>query len=360
MLHLNNISLYQFKNYRQGSFHFNNKVIGILGSNGIGKTNLLDAIYYLCFTRSYFAKSDNNTVHKGLEGMRLDGTFIKNEIPEKITCIIRENGKKELIRNGNAYKKFSQHIGHFPAVIIAPDDVDLILGTSEVRRKFIDTILCQLNEKYLIQLIDYNKVLQQRNSLLKAALERNYLDSSLLDILDAQLISAGNYIYSIRKNFLNKFLKTAATGYREIAGEIEPVGLSYYSQLHNATFENLLQTFRQKDLMLQRSTVGIHKDDIEITLLEESFKAIASQGQRKSLLFALKLAEYEELQNNKGFAPLLLLDDVFEKLDEVRMENLLLHVCTQEGGQVFITDTHKDRLKLALANINTDAQFIEL
>lgn len=360
MLRLHNISVYQFKNYLHKDFRFSEKIVGICGNNGLGKTNLLDAIYYLCFTKSYFSKTDSSSVHRGLQGMRIEGNFTKNAETENVVCILRENNKKEMQRNKEEYKRFSAHIGQFPAVMIAPDDVELITGTSEIRRKYVDTLLSQLDHQYLQALIDYNKVLQQRNSLLKSISERGYLDEALLDILNEQLIKPANYIFNRRKTFLNDYLPAVAKSYLQIAGTEEPVVLAYYSQLLEDDFSKLLATFRQKDIMLQRTTVGIHKDDIELKLNEENFKNIASQGQRKSLLFALKLKEFEELKSAKGFAPILLLDDVFEKLDAGRMQNLLQQVCVENDSQVFITDTHKERLQQALERLNVPFQLIEL
>jgi DNA replication and repair protein RecF len=360
MLQLQNISLYQFKNYSQNKFCFNEKIIGICGNNGLGKTNLLDAIYYLCFTKSYFSRIDAASVKQGMEGMRIEGNFYRNNEPEKVVCILRENNRKEMKRNGEEYKKFSEHIGQFPAVIIAPDDVELITGTSDVRRKFLDTLLSQLDNKYLQWLISYNKVLQQRNSLLKSASERGYLDEALLETLNEQLVKPGQLIFEKRKSFLATFLPAVAQSYEDIAGADEPVAVRYYSQLFEDKFENLLHAFRQKDLMLQRTTIGIHKDDIEFELHKECFKNIASQGQRKSLLFALKLQEFEELKSANGFSPILLLDDVFEKLDTKRMNNLLHHVCVNNDSQVFITDTHKERLQIALQDLEIKFQLIEL
>jgi len=360
MLQLQNISLFQFKNYLHQSFHFNEKIIGICGNNGLGKTNLLDAVYLLCFTKSYFSKSDSSNVHRGLQGMRLEGNFKKNGDAEKVVCIIRENNKKEIQRNNDEYKRFSDHIGLFPAVMIAPDDVELITGTSDVRRKYLDTLLSQLDHSYLLNLIDYNKIIQQRNSLLKSAAERGYLDQSLLDILTEQLIKPGTYIFTQRKDFLQDYLPQVAKSYLQIAGTEEPVELVYYSPLLEADFESLLATFRQKDIMLQRTTIGPHKDDIELKLNDENFKNIASQGQRKSLLFALKLKEFEELKLAKGFPPILLLDDVFEKLDANRIQNLLQRVCVENQSQVFITDTHQERLQNALEKLGVPFQLIKL
>ena len=203
-------------------------------------------------------------------------------------------------------------------------------------------------------------MLQQRNSLLKSAAERRYIDDALLDILNAQLVKPAKYIFNCRRSFLQNYLPAVARSYRLIAGTDEPLVLEYYSQLLEDDLEKLLVTFRQKDLMLQRTTTGIHKDDIELKLNDENFKNIASQGQRKSLLFALKLKEFEALETAKGFAPILLLDDVFEKLDEARMQNLLHHVCIESKSQVFITDTHKERLQHALENLKIPFQLIGL
>lgn len=359
MLYLKNIKLVQFKNYLQQNVDFTEKIVGICGNNGIGKTNLLDAIYYLCFTKSYFTRSDSANVHHGTKGLRVEGNFTKNDEPEQVVCIVRENSRKEMLRNGEEYKRFSEHIGKFPAVMIAPDDVDLVTGISEVRRKFTDTLLCQLDAAYLQHLIEYNKILQQRNSLLKSFGEKGYQNTDLLDVLDKQLVKPGNVIFESRRNFFTRFLPLVEQGYLHIAGNHEPVSLTYYSQLLQDDFASLLKIYRQKDLMVQRSTMGVHKDDIELKLNDQNFKQIASQGQRKSLLFALKLQEFSELSEEKGFAPLILLDDVFEKLDAGRMQNLLRQVC-ESAGQVFITDTHRERLQVALKNLGLPFQLIEL
>src|SRR4051794_12132029 len=221
MLRLLNIKIYQFKNYLQKNLSFQEEVIGIYGNNGLGKTNLLDAIHYLCFTKSYFSRTDSNIVHRGLQGMRIEGNFNRNGDTENIVGIIRENNKKEVLRNGEDYKRFSAHIGQFPAVMIAPDDVELITGTSEVRRKFIDTLLSQLDQQYLQMLIDYTKVLQQRNGLLKSVSERGYIDHALLDILDKQLVKPAKYIFNFRRKFLQNYLPSVVKSYLQIAGSGE-------------------------------------------------------------------------------------------------------------------------------------------
>ncbi len=359
MLELKSITVFQFRNYLQQSFSFNEKVIGICGYNGTGKTNLLDAICYLSLTKSYFGRTDSSCVQHGLAGMRIEGHYTKLDDNYRLICILRENNKKELLLNDEPYKKFSDHIGLFPLVMVAPDDATLITGSSEERRKLLDSILSQINKTYLQALITYNTILKQRNSLLKMAAEQGKTDEALLEIISNQLIEKGNYIFEQRTIFMQSFLQTVKDCYSVIAGNEDVIQLQYISDLQQASFKELLHQAKQKDVLLQRTTTGIHKDEIEFIKNALPFKTEASQGQRKSLLFALKLAEWETLKANKGFAPLLLLDDVFEKLDELRMHNLLKKVCMNDG-QIFITDTHKERLNQQLAALTANYQIIEL
>ena len=334
--------------------------MGFFGNNGVGKTNLLDGIYYLCFTKSCFSKSEQQNVHTGSSGFRLEGHFELSHDPQHVVCVLRGAGKKEFSVGGELYEKNSLHIGRFPCVIIAPDDVQIITGGSEERRRYVDVLLCQLDPVYLQNLIIYNKLLLQRTGLLKLFSERRHFDFKLLDVYDAQLLEPGRYIFDRRKSFLEKLLPEVSIFYEKIAGSLEGIGLSYDSQLLNNSFEHLMLQYREKDLLLQRSNAGVHKDDIEITIDGQSFKYMASQGQRKSLLFALKLAEYETLKSAKGFAPLLLLDDVFEKLDADRMHQLLHWVCVQNSGQIFITDTHQERIREHLDQLGVSFQLIGL
>jgi DNA replication and repair protein RecF len=371
MLRLRHISLFQFKNYQNRSFDFGERVVGIYGNNGVGKTNLLDAVHYLCFTKSYFTRQDGNNVKQGSSGFRIEGRGELNGNPEKAVCILRETGRKEFLVNDEPYDRFSHHIGRYPCVVIAPDDAALITGDSRERRTFLDELLSQLDAAYLQDLIVYTRVLQQRNSLLKRFAETNTKDDALLDVLDEQLLKPGEALFTKRRDFLLEFLPAVKQVYLEIARQPEdteqtramlpePLQLIYDSELLTASFRELLKASRQRDLFSQRTNTGIHKDDLEIQLGTQPFKSIASQGQRKSLLFALKLAEMDRLKKEKGFPPLLLLDDVFEKLDEERISNLLRKVCIENEGQVFITDTHEERLRDHISKLGVPFQLIGL
>jgi DNA replication and repair protein RecF len=359
-LRLNSISLFQFKNYFQQDFSFTERIIGISGRNGVGKTNLLDAIHYLCFTKSYFTRQDQLNILHGHEGLRVEGNFDLNGSREKAVLILRETGKKEFSVNDALYTKFSKHIGRYPCVIITPDDIQLIIGTSEDRRKFIDTLLSQLDHDYLQSLINYTKILQQRNSFLKSFNDSLRRDLSVLDILDEQLSKESVQIFEKRREFLLKFLPIVKQLYNEICQKYENVSLLYESEMHYVSLSELLKHNRQKDLMLQRTSGGVHRDDLLFQMGEQPFKNIASQGQRKSLLFALRLAEMEIIKEEKRISPLLLLDDVFEKLDEERISNLLIRICSDEDTQIFITDTSRTRLQEQLANLGQPVQSIEL
>ncbi len=357
------ISLTGYKNYRSREFDFTERIVGVCGLNGKGKTNLLDAINYLCFTKSYFTKSDVLNTHFGDEGFRLEGE-LQNESDtaesQKIVCIYRSSQKKEFYLDDVAYERFSHHIGKFPCVVIAPDDIGMITGGSEERRKFLDTLISQVDAEYLQQLISYNKVLAQRNGFLKNEANSGKFDFALLETFDQQLIPPGNYIHKVRKQFSEKLFPLVQEFYKSISGNNENVDLEYNSLQNENNLEELLIASRQRDRLTQRTNVGIHKDDLIFLLHENVFKTIASQGQRKSLLFACKLAEFEILKSVKNAAPVLLLDDVFEKLDESRIKNLLQYVCSENNGQVFITDTHADRLQEALSQFGDTVQIIEL
>ena len=360
MVRLKQLSLVQFRNYIQKQFVFSDRIVGIVGPNGTGKTNVLDAVYYLSFTKSYFSRPDTQNVHHAYEGMRVEGIYEMKGDSLPVTCVLRENLKKEFYFDQEPYAKLSQHIGRIPCVMIAPDDVQIITGTSEERRKLIDSLLSQMHSAYLKHLIQYNKVLIQRNSLLKNGAETGLMDMVLLETINEQLIVNGNFIYAYRKELIEKYLPEILSLYKHIAGELDEINIQYHSQLHQDSYSNLLKQSLQKDQILQRTNVGIHKDDLIITIQGQPFKQEASQGQRKSLLFAIRLAEWKLIKENKGFSPILLMDDIFEKLDEQRMIHLLDWVSHSTDGQVFITDTHKERVDELLGKHLDSYQLIEL
>lgn len=355
------LQLTGFKNYTNGTFEFNKRVVGICGLNGKGKTNLLDALNYLCFTRSYFSRSDQLNVNFGSQGFRLEASMQNSdEDLKKITCIYRENAKKEFLLNETPYEKFSHHIGKYPGVFIAPDDIALITGGSEERRKFLDTLISQADEQYLRNLITYNKLLAQRNGVLRYEAQKRRLDDSLLQTIDERLAPLGEFIYKRREDFSKRLFPLIQKFYDLISGSVEHIGLVYDSQLKEKSYEELLKFSLEKDRFTQRTNTGIHKDDIEFRMQSNLFRQIASQGQKKSLLFACKLAEFEILKQEKGFSPVLLLDDVFEKLDEKRVQNLLSYIFEDNDGQVFITDTDAERLKEAVKGFHHELQIIQL
>lgn len=350
------LSLYQFKNYYQKDFSFDADIICISGKNGSGKTSILDAIYFLCFTKSYFVNSDSLCVTNQQKGMMLKGIFEK-DIPYEVQCILRENGKKEFLKDKIPYTQLSKHIGQFSAVFISPDDTKLITDGSEERRKYIDILISQIDSNYIQNLISYNKILQQRNALLKNGLS---IDYSLLDYYDERLSHLALPIYELRKYYGELIQKKTNAIYQWLSqNPNEMIEIEYTTQLHENNLLELLKRNREKDIFSQRSNYGIHKDNLSFTLYQLPFKNVASQGQRKSFLFGLKFAQYEILKEKTNLVPLLLLDDVFEKLDEERSRQVI-HYISQQGGQVFLTDTHKSRLNQALQEVSKSSIILEI
>lgn len=352
------LELLNFKNYSSGSFQFNERIVCIHGPNGSGKTTILDAIHYLCFTKSYFLHSDALSVRNGESGMRIAGVFEDSRLNDVIG-ILRENGKKEFSLNGSNYTQFSAHIGKFPCVFITPDDVQLISEGSESRRRFLDTMISQWDAEYLSLLIQYNKCLAQRNSLLKQWANSVEKDFALLSVYSVALNKLGTVIYEKRRSVCLEFVAMVNKIYSLLSGQNEVIDVQYHSQLESDTLLTWLDRFIDKDIYSQRTNYGIHKDDLIFRLNDMPMKQVASQGQRKSFLFSLKLAQFEMMKQRSDKIPLLLLDDIFEKLDQERSGRLLDYLM-HESAQVFITDTHQDRLLEAFKPCSEIVQMIRL
>ena len=359
-MYLQRISLVNFKNIEAQTFDFQEKINCFVGDNGVGKTNILDAIYYLSFTKSYFNPIAGQNIRHGESFFMIEGSYLLDDREEKLVCSLKKGQKKILKRNGSVYEKFSDHIGEFPLVIVSPTDRDLIAEGSDTRRKFIDGVISQQDKTYLQHLIAYNKVVTQRNALLKYFAANRTFDSLNLAIYDEQLISLGTSIYQKRKSFLELFTPIFNTKYQIISGEKETVNLTYKSQLHTVSFEELLRQNLEKDRVLQYSSVGVHKDDLSFDIGDHPIKKFGSQGQQKSYLIALKLAQFEFIKQQSNVTPILLLDDVFDKLDEHRVRQIIDLVNDTNFGQIFITDTHAARTEAILKQSNKPFQIFEL
>ncbi|KQB99729.1 DNA replication/repair protein RecF [Pedobacter sp. Hv1] len=357
---LKNITLLNFKNYSSAELGFSKTVNAFVGNNGAGKTNLLDAIHYLCLCKSYFNPIDSQQIKANEDLFLVQGDFDRKEKNEKITCGLKRNQKKQFKRNKKEYDKLANHIGLFPLVMISPYDVNLIMDGSEERRRFIDNVISQTDSNYLDELIVYNKHLLNRNALLKQIAATRKLDVTLLQILDEQLIASGVKIFEKRKQFLLDFIPLFNEHYSYITNNAEQVSLSYQSQLNEQSFEDLLAQSIEKDRILERTTTGIHKDELQFTISDMALKKFGSQGQQKSFLIALKLAQYSYLQKFKGFKPLLLLDDIFDKLDDLRVHKLMKMVSHHDFGQIFITDTGRERVLSVFNEIKVDVTLFEV
>ena len=349
-MYLKNLQLHQFKNHSDSKFTFNKKVECFVGDNGAGKTNILDAIHYLSQTKSYFNYIDSQNIKFNEAYLMLKGVFNKDNIDTEIQCNVIIDQGKSIKCNQKKYKRFSDHIGKFPIIIISPTDTNLILEGSEVRRRYLDSSIAQYKKSYLQILIRYNKTLKQRNSLLKQFSERNFFDKTNLEIYDNQLIELGNIIHIERTTFLTQLKPVFNKYYNNISSGNEEVELVLKSQINKNNYSELLKASLDKDRLSNYTNFGIHKDDILFYMNEVLIKKIGSQGQQKSFLIALKLAQFDFIKNEIGFKPILLLDDIFDKLDNTRVEKLISFVNQNMFGQVFITDTNKNRLKEILTN----------
>ena len=340
---LKKISLFNYKNFSEVSFEFDSKINCFVGKNGIGKTNVLDAIYHLSYGKSYFNPLAIQNIKHNEEFFVIDGEFEKSERIEQIVSSFKKGQKKILKRNGKMYEKFSDHIGFIPLVIISPADNDLIIEGSETRRKFIDSVISQLDTSYLQELIQYQKVISQRNALLKYFALNHVFEIDTLSIYNEQLDVLGQKIFEKRKQFIEDFLPIFNKHHQEITNSAEKVQLVYESHLFENDTLTLLAQNLQKDRALQYTSVGIHKDDLAFQIDGFSIKKFGSQGQQKSFLIALKLAQFEFVKKQSGEKPILLFDDIFDKLDEIRVSKIVEMVNQEEFGQLFISDTHPER-----------------
>lgn len=358
---LKQLSVLNFKNYTDSNLHFLPEVNAFTGSNGAGKTNLLDAIHYLSLCKSYFNPIDSQHIKSGEEYFMVQGEFERNDRPDLISCSLKRNQKKQFKRNKKDYPRLADHIGQFPLVMISPNDTLIILEGSEERRKFVDNVISQTDNRYLDTLIAYNKVLLQRNVLLKNIKEKRVFDIGLLEVLNMQLVEVGEVIYHKRKAFMEKFTPSFQRHYQYLSDSAEEVSLVYDSQLHGADFTQLLESSLEKDRILERTTKGIHKDDLLFTIHREMpLKKFGSQGQQKSFLIALKLAQYTYLHEQNKFKPLLLLDDIFDKLDDQRTRKLMQMVSNEEFGQIFITDTDALRIQRIFDEIQQPIRIFDI
>ncbi len=354
-MYLKELQLFNFKNITTADLEFSSRINCFIGNNAAGKTNILDSIYYLSFCKSYFNPIDSQNIRHGEDYFSVLGKYnVSNEKTDTIQCVQKRNHKKSFKLNKKEYDRLANHIGLFPLVMISPYDRDLINDGSDIRRRFIDSVISQFDKIYLDNLINYNKVLSQRNALLKAFAERKYFDRESLDIWDLQLSGLGAKIYPVRKKFMEEYIPVFNNYFEMISGGKESVSITYESQLIQHNMDELLVVALDRDRILKHTTVGVHKDDLLFRISGHPVKKFGSQGQQKSFIIALRLAQYEYIKNLKGYKPVLLLDDIFDKLDEDRVEQLIKLSSENTFGQVFITDTQQERIEHLLEKINTD------
>jgi len=359
-MHIEKLSLINFKNYEELTLNFSKKVNCILGKNGSGKTNLLDAIYYLSSTKSAFNAVDSQNIKFEESFFAIRSNLFADEKEYKVECILKEGQKKLFKVNGVEYEKLREHVGRFPVVFIAPNDTDLIREGSEIRRKFFDHIISQTDREYLDKLIEYNHYLKQRNSLLKRFAENDSFDRLLLEPYDNGLISTGEFLHKKREVFVKPYKKHLLTQFEKLTKSEEEIDLVYQSDCSKSGLKELLNRNLKKDLILQRTTTGLHKDDYKFLIKGKPLKKFGSQGQQKSFVIGLKLAHYLTLKKFKSFTPVLLLDDVFDKLDSSRIEKLIKMMIKSEFGQVFITDARSERTRDLLKDTVIQANFYEI
>ena len=357
---LKSLSLLNYKNFDSKSFIFNDKINCIVGNNGIGKTNVLDAIYHLSFGKSYFNPVATQNIKHDEDFFVINGDYKKDDKIEKVAISLKRGQKKVIKRNAKAYEKFSEHIGFLPLVIISPADRDLITEGSSTRRKFIDSVISQSDKSYLNHLINYNKILAQRNALLKYFALNHTFNNDTLEVYNIQLTDYGTQIFKKRDAFLKTFIPIFKSRYEAISNGNEKVDLVYHSDLFEDDLNTLLKTVINKDKALQYTSVGIHKDDLHFNIAGHPIKKFGSQGQQKSFLIALKLAQFDFIKAQSGVNPILLLDDIFDKLDEQRVAQIIKLVDDENFGQLFISDTHAERTENAVKQVHQSYEIFRL
>lgn len=357
---LKSITLTNYKSFSAKTVDFDPKINCFIGPNGIGKSNVLDAIYHLSFGKSYFNPISSQNIKHGEDFFAIKGSY-RNESKEEVVIInFKKNDKKVIKRNNKKYEKFSDHIGFIPLVIISPSDRNLIAEGSDIRRKFIDSVISQSDKKYLENLINYNKILTQRNSLLKLIFKNKNFDKQTIQVYDSQLESIGEKIHMKRKMFLNDFIPVFKDKYKSISNNNEDVDIRYKTDLEFDKLSVLLQENIEKDMFLQYTSKGIHKDDLVFNINDYSVKKFGSQGQQKSLLIALKLSQFDFLKSQNKNNPILLLDDIFDKLDKNRVKQIINLVSANDFGQIFISDTDEERTIESIKEINNSNKIFKL
>lgn len=359
-MYLQKLSLNNFKNYEQAQFAFSDKLNCFVGNNGVGKTNLMDAIYYLSITKSYFNSVDSQNIKHGAQYFMIKGSFLTDSRTEIFTCSVQKNKNKKFSRNKKDYKRLADHIGIIPVVMISPADSALVNEGSEERRKFMDRVISQYDRPYLEDLIDYNRALKQRNILLKNFFRDGEFSESSLELWDQQMIGPATRIHQKRVDFVEQLIPGFQKYYGLISEGKEVVSLEYRSQLHSKLMADLLEANREKDRILQYTSGGIHKDDLELKLDEYSIKKVGSQGQLKTYLVSLKLAKFDFVKERTGKTPIFLLDDIFDKFDAGRVKQIIQIISDPAYGQIFITDTHQTRLESMLENLKVNYKVFKI
>ncbi|NRA12479.1 MAG: DNA replication/repair protein RecF [Crocinitomicaceae bacterium] len=355
-MHLENLHLINFKNYEEAEIQLSDGINCFVGNNGAGKTNILDAVHYLSICKSYMNVIDRQNIRFGQPFFSIQGEWHKDEAKISINCAVKVGSKKVFKRNKKEYEKLADHIGQFPAVMISPYDRDLISEGSEVRRRWMDGIISQFDRRYLESIQKYAKVVVQRNALLKNMAEHRMFDRESIEVWDHQMVLLGLDIFEKRKSFLNEFIPVFQKHYDSIGHANEEVHLIYKSQLTEAPFADLLKQYEKKDAYTRYSNVGIHRDDLVFQIKGHPVKKFGSQGQQKSFIIALRLAQYEWLKSHLNTQPVLLLDDIFDKLDHTRVERLMKLVSDQFFGQVLVTDTDLERVEKIFSESNLECK----